>query len=63
MAAEDVLVLVLSRDLGSAVVFFITYVVMLYVATKSLYILAGLGSGALAASCLFSLSQKKAERL
>ena len=34
IAAVYVLTLVLSRDLGSAVVFFITYVIMLYVATK-----------------------------
>lgn len=58
IAAVYVLTLVLSRDLGSAVVFFITYVVMLYVATKQpLYLLAGLGSGcgaAVAAYFLFS---------
>lgn len=38
VAAVYVLILVLSRDLGSAAVFFITYVVMLYVATKGLFI-------------------------
>ena len=44
--AAYVLILVLSRDLGSAVVFFITYVIMLYVATKNpFYLFAGLGSG------------------
>ncbi len=49
MAAAHVLVLVLSRDLGGALIFFVTYLVMLYVATKQpLYFLAGLlgGSGA-----------------
>lgn len=48
-AAAHVLVLVLSRDLGGALIFFVTYLVMLYVATKQpLYFLAGLlaGSGA-----------------
>lgn len=58
VAAAFVLVLVLSKDLGSAVIFFITYVVMLYVATKKpAYLLAGLGSGcgaAVAAYFLFS---------
>ncbi|MGN0398646.1 MAG: FtsW/RodA/SpoVE family cell cycle protein [Blautia sp.] len=56
VAAVHVLTLVLSRDLGSAVVFFITYVVMLYVATKKpLYLLAGLGSGTLAAVIAYFL--------
>ena len=45
-AAAHVLVLVLSRDLGGALIFFVTYLVMLYVATKQpLYFLAGLGAG------------------
>ena len=43
VAAIHVLVLVLSRDLGSALVFFITYLVMVYVATKKpLYFMGGL---------------------
>lgn len=43
VAAIHVLVLVLSRDLGSALVFFITYLVMVYVATKKpLYFFGGL---------------------
>ena len=48
-AAAHVLVLVLSKDLGGALIFFVVYLVMLYVATKQpLYFLAGLlaGSGA-----------------
>lgn len=48
-AAAHVLVLVLSKDLGSALIYFVVYLVMLYVATKQpLYFLAGLiaGSGA-----------------
>lgn len=48
-AAAHVLVLVLSRDLGGALIFFVTYLVMLYVATRQpLYFLSGLlaGSGA-----------------
>lgn len=48
-AAAHVLILVLSKDLGGALIFFVVYLVMLYVATKQpLYFLAGLlaGSGA-----------------
>ena len=43
VAAVHVLILVFSRDLGSALVFFITYLVMVYVATKKpLYFFGGL---------------------
>lgn len=39
-----------SSDLGGALLFFVTYLVMLYVATKKpLYFLAGLGAGSVAA--------------
>ena len=56
LAAFHVLILVLSRDLGSALVFFITYVVMLYVATKKpAYLAAGLGSGCIAAVAAYFL--------
>ena len=34
VAAAHVLILVVSKDLGSAVVLFVAYIVMLYVATK-----------------------------
>lgn len=45
-AAAHVLVLVFSRDLGGALIFFVTYLVMLYIATgQPLYFLAGLLSG------------------
>ena len=64
VAAAYVLVLVLSRDLGSAVVFFITYVVMLYVATKKpLYLFAGLGSGCLAAVIAYFLFSHVRQRV
>ncbi len=50
LAAFHVLVLVASRDLGSALIYFVTYVVMLYVASgKKLYLLAGIGGGIVAA--------------
>lgn len=46
MAAAHVLVLVLSKDLGSALIFFVAYLSMLFVATSNwLYLLAGIFSG------------------
>lgn len=46
MAAAHVLVLVLSKDLGSALIFFVTYLSMLFVATSNwFYLLAGIFSG------------------
>lgn len=57
-AAVHVLILVLSTDLGAALIFFVAYIVMLYVATRRpIYFFGGLGLGAaaaLAASKLFS---------
>ena len=41
VAALHVVILVLSRDLGAALIFFIAYMVMLYVATRKLYYFAG----------------------
>ncbi|MCD8300952.1 MAG: FtsW/RodA/SpoVE family cell cycle protein [Clostridiales bacterium] len=58
VAALHVIILVLSTDLGSALIFFITYVIMLWAATrKPSYLFAGIGVGvlaALAADRLFS---------
>lgn len=53
VAAAHVLILVASRDLGGALIFFVTYLVILYVATRKLYyfaggILAGCAAAALA---------------
>lgn len=49
LAAAHVIVLVLERDLGAALLFFLTYVVMLYTATRKIfYLIAGLVSGAVA---------------
>lgn len=49
VAALHVLILVASKDLGAALIIFVVYLVMLYVATrKPLYIAAGMGAGALA---------------
>lgn len=49
VAAAHVLILVISTDLGAALIFFIVYLVMLYVATRQpLYALAGIGAGSVA---------------
>ena len=47
VAGAHVLILVMSRDLGSALIFFIAYLLMLFVASGSyLYLFLGLGGGA-----------------
>ena len=58
LAAVHVLILVISTDLGSALIFFVTYLVMLFVATRNPYlvvigVLAGCAA-AIAAYFLFS---------
>ncbi len=56
VAAVHVLILVCSTDLGGALIFFITYLIMLYVATRNIfYLAAGFGSGALAATAAYFL--------
>ncbi len=50
VAGLHVLILVMSRDLGSAVVFFITYLVMIYVVTRNPFYFAGGMAGGAAAS-------------
>jgi cell division protein FtsW (lipid II flippase) len=43
------LILVLEKDLGGALIFFVTYLIMLYIATSQpLYFFAGLGAGCVA---------------
>lgn len=50
VAALHVVILVLSRDLGGALIFFVAYLIMLYVATKKpLYFLAGAAAGCVSA--------------
>ena len=56
VAGMHVLILVMSRDLGSAVVFFITYLVMIYVVTrKPLYFVGGMAGGAVASVIAYFL--------
>lgn len=56
LAATHVLILVISTDLGSALIFFITYLVMLFVATRNPFlVLAGLLAGAAAAVAAYFL--------
>ncbi len=50
LAAAHVIVLVLEKDLGGALIFFMTYLIMLYVATCNIgYLLAGFAGGSVAA--------------
>ena len=56
IAALHVLVLVLSTDLGGALIFFVAYLAMLFVATSNvLYLLAGLLAGSGAAVVAYQL--------
>lgn len=56
VAAAHVVILVAEKDLGAALIYFITYVVVLYVATTNVvYLGAGLGGGALAAVVAYRL--------
>lgn len=65
VAAAHVLVLVLSRDLGSALIFFVAYLMMLFVATSNwLYLGCGAAGGAAAAFVagkLFSHVRRRVE--
>lgn len=64
VAAIHVLILVLSKDLGSALVFFVAYIVMLYVATKKpLYALTGIGAGSVAAVAAYYLFNHVRQRV
>ena len=56
VAAIHVLILVISKDLGSALIFFVAYVFMLFVATgKWIYLLAGVGGGSLASLLAYQI--------
>ncbi|MDF2907777.1 MAG: hypothetical protein K0R34_3098 [Herbinix sp.] len=56
MSGVTVIILVLQRDLGGALIFFVTYIFMLYAATmKPLYLLSGLAGGSMAAVAAYRL--------
>ena len=56
VAAFHVLILVVSKDLGAALIIFVVYLVMLYVATKQpLYTIAGITAGSFAAVVAYHL--------
>lgn len=56
VAAFHVLILVVSKDLGAALIIFVVYLVMLYVATKKpVYAFAGIGAGSVAAVAAYYL--------
>ena len=56
IAAAHVIILVLSKDLGSALIFFATYLLMLFAATGNwLYLGSGLGLGAGASAAAYGL--------
>ena len=56
MAAVTVIVLVLQKDLGGALIFFVTYLFLLYAATeRPLYLFSGLLGGSLAAVVAYRL--------
>lgn len=56
VAALHVLILVASKDLGSALIFFVAYMAMVYVATKKLlYFAGGIAAGCVAAAVAYRL--------
>ncbi|MBR1471343.1 MAG: FtsW/RodA/SpoVE family cell cycle protein [Lachnospiraceae bacterium] len=56
LAAVHVLILVASKDLGSALIFFVMYIAMLYVATgKAFYLYGGTLAGAVSAVAAYLL--------
>lgn len=64
VAGLHVLILVMSRDLGSAVVFFITYLVMIYVVTREpLYFAGGMVGGAAASVVAYFLFNHVRQRV
>lgn len=55
-AAVHVIILVAERDLGAALIFYITYIVILFVASSNIvYLFAGFGAGAVAAVGAYQL--------
>ena len=55
-AALHVMILVVSKDLGSALIFFVAYVAMIFIATRNyIYLFLGIGSGVAAAMVAYQL--------
>ena len=56
VAALHVIILVCSKDLGSALIFFIAYIIMLFIASKNyLYLTASLAAGVLASIMAYKM--------
>ena len=56
IAGTHVLILVASKDLGGALIYFMAYLFMLYVATRQpLYLVSGIGAGSVAAMIAYRL--------
>lgn len=56
MSGATVIILVFQRDLGGALIFFVTFVFMVYIARqKSIYLLGGLFSGSVASYVAYKL--------
>lgn len=56
LAAVHVVILVVEKDLGAALIYFVTYLAILYVATMQIgYLAAGLGAGAAASVAAYRL--------
>lgn len=55
-AALHVMILVVSKDLGSALIFFVAYIAMLFIATRNyFYLFLGIGAGTAAALIAYRL--------
>ncbi len=64
VAGIHVVILVLSRDLGSALIFFVTYVLMVFLATKNFwYLLLGAAGGSGASVLAYQLFSHVQERV
>ena len=64
VAGVHVLILAASRDLGGALIFFVTYVLMVFLATKNfLYLLLGIAGGGGASVIAFQLFRHVQERV
>ena len=56
VAAGHVIILVLSKDLGSALIYFVIYLALIYISTDNIsYLIAGLGFAAIASMLAYKL--------